>query len=59
MEVSFDEETLELSFDWTNIKTTTAKAAFTFSGDYPEYVFSGSINPRQQDGPVGFSGNNQ
>lgn len=54
--LNFDPETLQLSFDWTDIKTTKAKAAFVMDDDLPADDFSGSINPRPQDGPVSFSG---
>jgi hypothetical protein len=54
--LDFDQENRRLSFDWTDIKTTTAKAAFTIDDDLPAEGFVGAINPRRQDGPVNFRG---
>ena len=54
---SYDAATSTLSFDWTAIRTTQAKATIRFSKDNTGKTrFSGSINPRPQDGPVDFSG---
>jgi hypothetical protein len=54
---TYDAATSTLSFDWTAIKSTKAKATIHFTKDSAGKVtFSGSINPRPQDGPVGFTG---
>jgi hypothetical protein len=53
---SYDPATSSLSFDWTRIKDTTAKATIRFSRDKGKKTFSGSIRPRKQDGPVSYSG---
>jgi hypothetical protein len=55
-EYTFDETTGKLTFDWHPVKTTEAKASFTFKEFGENKTFSGSINPRKQDGPVGFRG---
>lgn len=35
VDVRFDQDEMRLSFDWTDIKTTTAKAVFTMDDDIP------------------------
>jgi hypothetical protein len=45
-----------LTFDWTPINTTTAKASIQFADSPGGKVCSGTLNPRPQDGPVGFTG---
>lgn len=53
---SYDPETSTLSWDWQDIKTTRAKASFSFAGSGPSRSITGTLNPRPQDGPVRFSG---
>lgn len=54
--LDLDQEEMRISFDWTDIKTTTAKATFVMDDDMPAESFAGAINPRRQDGPVSFRG---
>lgn len=58
IEFEFDEVTNQLSFGWHDIKAQRAKGSITFSEKVDGRLqFSGSINPRAQDGPVSYSGN--
>lgn len=52
----YDSLTNRLTFDWQDIKDTKAKGDIVFSSNGTLFNFSGSINPRPQDGPVSFSG---
>jgi len=54
--VTFDEDTSVLSWDWQEIGDQTTKATITFSEPDGEQQFSGTINPRKQDGPVSYTG---
>ena len=57
IDYEFDQGENRLTFDWQDIKEYRAKGNIVFSvNDADEMVFSGSINPRAQDGPVGYSG---
>jgi hypothetical protein len=48
---------MKLKIDWQDIKDNRAKGNIIFSvNDADKMVFSGSVNPRVQDRPVGFSG---
>ena len=57
IEYTYDHSTQTLSFDWHEIKTTQAKGKVVLFGlDEDRKGFYGSINPRPQDGPVGYEG---
>ncbi|HEY0435831.1 MAG TPA: hypothetical protein VGC92_04275, partial [Phenylobacterium sp.] len=51
---TFDPALQRLTWDWTPIKNTVAKGDIRFAGPPGTASFSGSINPRQIDGPVEF-----
>ncbi len=53
---SYNSQSNNLLFDWQEIKNTRAKASIKFARNNEIKSFSGSINPRPQDGPVEFSG---
>jgi len=57
IEYEFDASEKRLTFDWHDIKDYRAKGNIVFSMKVDGRMeFSGSINPRAQDGPVGYSG---
>ncbi len=56
IDFDYNPQSNNLNFDWQDIKTTRAKGNITFSRSYEISSFSGSINPRPQDGPVEFTG---
>ena len=50
----FDPAASRLTWDWTDMKDTRTTGNIILSGDGDARAFSGTINPRPQDGPVGF-----
>jgi hypothetical protein len=57
IEFEFDVSENRLTFDWHDIKEYRAKGNIVFSKKVDGRMeFSGSINPRAQDGPVGYTG---
>jgi outer membrane protein assembly factor BamB len=56
--ITYDTSTNQLAWDWQAIRETTAKASITFAEEPGgATAFTGTINPRTQDGPVPYSGN--
>ncbi|WP_027709928.1 hypothetical protein [Zooshikella ganghwensis] len=53
----YDASTNTVSFNWIKVKDHKVRAKFSFSEDSSGLpLLSGTINPRAQDGPVGFEG---
>lgn len=52
----YDASTSTISFDWVQIKDTTALGKIGFKDDNNHRSFAGSINPRKKDGGVRYTG---
>ena len=56
---TYDRATGKLTWDWQPIRDTRARGEITFSRGPGGVTFQGSVNPRPQDGPVGYTGTQQ